>query len=259
MHRYSAPHEALSRVERGFLEEYNYASRHHKAFKIERILDDYLGAEIDRREIHCLDIGCSIGVISSQLATVFGQVVGLEPLAEAIGLARRVNPETEASFMQGDGIRLPFPDGSFDVVVCAQVYEHTIDPHQLAGEIYRVLKPGGCCFFSGPNRLWPLEYHYNWLLLHWLPGAILNRFCLWRYGRPYELILLNYWQLGTLWQDFDTIDYTLRLLYDPPKFLEEADPYQWTRTIPHWIPRVLQFLLPNFNWVLAKAKESPNI
>lgn len=258
MHRDAEPTGTLEDFDSGLLEKYNYASRHLKARKIERILEDYIGTDVERQEMRCLDVGCSIGVISSQMAKAFGQVVGLEPLAEATGLARRLSSQTGASFVQGDGIRLPFPDGSFDVLLCAQVYEHTTDPRQLASEIYRVLKPGGCCFFSGPNRLWPLEYHYDWLFLHWLPQAILDRFCQWRYGRPYELILLNYWQLRSLWQDFGRIDYTLRLLYDPDKFLEETDPTQWTRKIPHWIPRVPQFLLPNFNWVLAKAKEPPN-
>ena len=226
MQQHSWPSAALTKAERGLLEKYGYTSRHQKARKIERILEDYLGADIDQREIRCLDVGCSIGVISSRLAAGFGQVIGIEPLAEAVGLARRLNIESGASFVQGDGIRLPFPDESFDVIVCAQVYEHTQDPHRLAGEIYRTIKPGGCCFFSGPNRLWPWEHHYNWPFLHWLPQPVLDRFCEWRYGHPYDLILLNYWQLHSLRQTFSPVGYTLRLLHDPGKYLEEADPYQ---------------------------------
>jgi SAM-dependent methyltransferase len=44
--------------------------------------------------------------------------------------------------MQSDG-RLPFEDGTFDVVVCVSVMEHVENPHEFLGEIMRVLKPGG--------------------------------------------------------------------------------------------------------------------
>jgi 2-polyprenyl-3-methyl-5-hydroxy-6-metoxy-1,4-benzoquinol methylase len=253
------PDMAMEKADRELLEQYKYESRFQKAFKIERILEDYFNTETNQQELRCLDVGCSIGIISARLSTAFGQVVGVEPMAEAIGLAHRLNNESGSSFVQGDGICLPFPDGTFDVIVCAQVYEHTQDPHRLASEIYRVLKPSGCCFFSGPNRLWPLEYHYGWLCLHWLPQIVLDHFCRWRYGHPYDLILLNYWQLRSLWQAFGKVDYTLRLLYDPGKFFDDASLYQWTRRIPRRILQVLRPLLPNFNWVLVKETEEPGV
>jgi len=254
VHQRSCPDVASAKVERGLLEKYNYESRYQKARKIKRILEDHFSAETDQRELHCLDVGCSIGVISAQLADGFGHVIGVEPLVETIGLAHRLGAKSGVSFVQGDGIRLPFPAESLDVIVCAQVYEHTSDPHQLAGEIYRTLKPGGCCFFSGPNRLWPLEYHYGWILLHWLPKIVLDRFCKWRYGHPYDLILLDYWQLRSLWQAFSKVDYTLRILYDPEEFLGEARLYPWARRVPRSIMQLAWFLLPNFNWVLVKPK-----
>ncbi|HEY5036203.1 MAG TPA: methyltransferase domain-containing protein [Chthoniobacterales bacterium] len=43
----------------------------------------------------------------------------------------------------GDAHQLPFRDGTFDRVFAFNVFEHLRDPKIAAGEIYRVLKPGG--------------------------------------------------------------------------------------------------------------------
>lgn len=42
-----------------------------------------------------------------------------------------------------DGGRIPFGDGSFDVVFCKQVLEHVSDPRLVLAEVARVLVPGG--------------------------------------------------------------------------------------------------------------------
>lgn len=43
----------------------------------------------------------------------------------------------------GDAHHLPFADGAFDAVVTFNTFEHLHTPTLAAGEIYRVLKPGG--------------------------------------------------------------------------------------------------------------------
>lgn len=50
----------------------------------------------------------------------------------------------------GDARRLPFAQGSFDAVLCAQVLEHVNQPGQVLAEVGRVLKPGGCGILSVP-------------------------------------------------------------------------------------------------------------
>ena len=41
-------------------------------------------------------------------------------------------------------------DDTFDVVVCTEVLEHTLNPFEAVKEIYRILKPGGVALISVP-------------------------------------------------------------------------------------------------------------
>jgi SAM-dependent methyltransferase len=47
--------------------------------------------------------------------------------------------------------RLPFPDESFDAVVCLEGIEHVLRPHDLLGELFRVCRVGGSVIVSTPN------------------------------------------------------------------------------------------------------------
>ncbi len=44
----------------------------------------------------------------------------------------------------------PFPDQSFDSILCNQVLEHVFTPDLFLGEIFRVLKPGGQLLLTVP-------------------------------------------------------------------------------------------------------------
>jgi ubiquinone/menaquinone biosynthesis C-methylase UbiE len=46
-------------------------------------------------------------------------------------------------FRHGDAAHMPFPDNSFDFVVCTAAFKNFTDPVGAINEIYRVLKPGG--------------------------------------------------------------------------------------------------------------------
>lgn len=46
-------------------------------------------------------------------------------------------------FRHGDAAHMPFPDESFDFVVCTAAFKNFADPVGAINEIYRVLKPGG--------------------------------------------------------------------------------------------------------------------
>lgn len=58
----------------------------------------------------------------------------------------------DASFVHADmTARLPFADGSFDLVVCLEGIEHVQRPHDLMGELFRVCREGGQVILSTPN------------------------------------------------------------------------------------------------------------
>lgn len=63
----------------------------------------------------------------------------------------------------GDAHNLPFPDESFEVIVCSEMLEHADDPRRVISEIHRVLKPKGLAVLTtrfafpvhdAPNDYW---------------------------------------------------------------------------------------------------------
>jgi SAM-dependent methyltransferase len=216
-----------------------------KAEKIVSILRDVWSDRL--AESRCLDLGCGIGVIANQLRLSARMVVAMDSEWDLIS-----RTSSELARLQGDGSRLPFNDATFDLMTCAQVYEHVADPVQLVAEIARVLKPGGICYFSGPNRLWPYEYHYQTWLVHWLPDRWLTKaLSFLRRDHLPKVTLYNYWQLRKLWGDFVVRDYTVRLVRAPDRF-PGADAPRWMRLIPSSVLNMVTFAVPNVNWVLRK-------
>ncbi len=222
-------------------------ARLRKAEKIISILADAAPERLARAR--CLDLGCGIGVLADRLRPLTGQVVGLDSELSLLRLA-----SADLSRGQGDALRLPFGDATFDLVVCAQVYEHVADAAALAAEVARVLKPGGICFFSGPNRLWPYEYHYRAWLAHWLPDRWLEPALRLLHRQDADRVRLRtWWGLRRLWRGFTIRDYTTRALRDPERFPGTGAP-GWLRHVPAALLSPLACFVPNVNWVLTKSE-----
>lgn len=95
-----------------------------------------------------LDVGCGTGFLARMLKRVNSnaRVTGLD--VEEVFL-ERARKEAAAEglaidFVQGDAMSLPFPDGSFDIVVSHTFLSSAQEPGKVFAEMKRVLVPGGC-------------------------------------------------------------------------------------------------------------------
>jgi SAM-dependent methyltransferase len=88
-------------------------------------------------------------------------VVGTRNTFGAMIEAREIPDVTYGGALRGDATRLPFADGTFDVVVTSEVLEHIQDDVTAISELHRVLKPGGTLGVTVPTW-WPEKI--NWML-----------------------------------------------------------------------------------------------
>lgn len=97
-----------------------------------------------------LDVGCGSGAVTREIARRVGSrglAVGVDPSPALLAVARELAQEAglgdRVEFREGNALRLPFPDRSFDVVVCVTVLSHVPRGEAAIPELVRVLRPGG--------------------------------------------------------------------------------------------------------------------
>ena len=93
-----------------------------------------------------LDVCCGPGMLSAGVLQRGAKPVGIDFSVAAVELARTLVPE--GGFEQGDAQVLPFPDETFDAVVCGYGLMHLPEPALALREILRVLRSGGRASFS---------------------------------------------------------------------------------------------------------------
>ncbi|WP_165231245.1 SAM-dependent methyltransferase [Aquisphaera insulae] len=105
---------------------------------------------------HVLDVGCGSGGPALFLAREAGcRVTGVDVnqagIQAGLTLARQAGLEDRVHFRRAD-VRepLPFPDRSFDAIVCMDAMCHLPDRGRILGEWCRVLRPGGRMLYTDP-------------------------------------------------------------------------------------------------------------
>lgn len=101
-----------------------------------------------------LDVGCAGGWLTAKIAQVLpgAEVTGLDVSPGMIKYAAREYPELD--FVCADAHEVPFPGGSFDLVVCTETLEHVVDPLGVLLEIRRCLSPDGQAVISMDTGNW---------------------------------------------------------------------------------------------------------
>ncbi|HEX8090547.1 MAG TPA: class I SAM-dependent methyltransferase, partial [Blastocatellia bacterium] len=90
-----------------------------------------------------LDVGCGTGYHMASLSRRGFKVAGMDGSPEMLEHARINNPGAELHLADVEAI--PFPDATFDFVLCVEVLRYLPDPAACVKEMARVLKPGGVC------------------------------------------------------------------------------------------------------------------
>jgi SAM-dependent methyltransferase len=139
---------------------------------------DRLGLQPGER---LLDMGCGGGRHAFEGirrgATVIafdyseGELKDVRGVVGAMGEADEIPPGTQWGTVNGDALHLPFPDGSFDVIVASEVLEHLWATEWAMSELVRVLRPGGRIAVTVPSEFpericWALDREY-----HDVPGG----------------------------------------------------------------------------------------
>ena len=88
-----------------------------------------------------LDVATGPGYAAARAAARGASVVGVDFSEEMLALAASLNPSV--TFQQADAGSLPFEDGSFDAVIASFLMPHVADLPAVAGELARVVRPGG--------------------------------------------------------------------------------------------------------------------
>lgn len=107
-------------------------------------------------DLRALDVGCAVGLTDALLTPLFGHVAGVDVSASMVQRAAARNPE--ASYSTYEGGRLPYEEGSFDVVFAFCVLHH-IPPISRAAfvkEMHRVTTERGIAVVGEHNPLNPL-------------------------------------------------------------------------------------------------------
>jgi SAM-dependent methyltransferase len=134
-----------------------------------------------------LDLGCGFGRHAFEAARRGANVVALDAGRDEVeGVAATFAAMVEAgelstenlhvAAVQGDALAIPFPDGTFDRVICSEVLEHIPNDVGAMRELARVLRPGGTMAITvprfGPELInWALSDAY-----HNVPGGHIRIF-----------------------------------------------------------------------------------
>ncbi|MBU2633762.1 MAG: class I SAM-dependent methyltransferase [Nanoarchaeota archaeon] len=222
----------------------DFETRRIKAKKLIIILKNYK----DLSKSIALDIGVGAGVITTEVGKISKKVFGVDLIDERIS-------KNNYTYKKVEGLKLPFKDNYFDVIISNQIIEHIKDKDVHINEIYRVLKKDGICYLATPNKYSFLEPHYKLLFLSMLPMGLANFYLLlFRKVKYYDVYPLSYNKLiKKISNKFIFENITYKILKNPYKYsLEKKYSYSIFKYLPKCIFYIINYLLPSWIFILKK-------
>jgi len=130
-----------------------------------------------------LNVGCGTGGFNAVAAEAGIRIVGVDADPEAIGICAAKRRRAGGAFVHAEAERLPFGDGSFDLVHCFSVIEHVASVEATVAEMARVTRRGGVIYVHTPNAWSWWEGHYKVFWTPFLPAPLARTYLRLR-GRP---------------------------------------------------------------------------
>lgn len=218
-------------------------------------LDSAILEQIDWRQgERVLDVGCAQGKYMEALNQRGAQVTGLDINPRLLESARTAGHAVLAA----SGDCLPFPNASFDAVICHKTMHLFPKPMMVAREFARVLRVGGRVVFSTSNTSSPYGR---------VAAAAIrtSRFTNWSAA--------NRWSVAEWQRAFGRHGLTLQALYSCnlvwPLVFRVCDywiiPNEWMRRYNRWIRRITRLPLKTsyplgaaMDYVVVLKKVAPN-
>lgn len=230
---------------------FNEDQRNIKAAKVIAVCRDYSSRPLN--ELVALDLGASTSIMTGYFAQHFKRIIALDVDDVGLKSGKQNTQNTNIDYLCSDGTNSALKDGSVDVIICNQVYEHVEDQPGLVSEINRLLSPDGFCYFGAGNRFVFIEGHYFLPCLSWMP-LWMSHLYLRLMGRKvkYDVYLLSLRNLRKLLRDFEMIDYTKKLIDDPQKFYADdvIKPNSFLARMPRWIFKFVYPILPAWVFII---------
>ncbi|OGO00820.1 MAG: ubiquinone biosynthesis protein UbiE [Chloroflexi bacterium RBG_13_52_14] len=119
-----------------------------------------------------LDIGSGTGILLPLLHEATngeGKIVSLDIAEEMLKQAKNNGHNEDVDYVQADVAAIPFPDNTFDLIICYSCFPHFPDKTKALVEIARVLRNGGrlaICHTASRQEINELHHSIGGVIKH---------------------------------------------------------------------------------------------
>lgn len=169
----------------------DFRSEHIHAYLA--VLRSELTKSLDECEV--LDVGCSTGYLTADLAPYVKNIKGIDIISSNIRRAQERAKQLglkKIRFAVQSGFDLN-DNKKYDIVILSDVLEHVKSPELLLKKCLDILKDDGIMYVNVPNKWFPMEPHKKLPFLSYFPPKMADKYSkLFRKGSYQGYHLLSY-------------------------------------------------------------------